>query len=147
MQRYSKRLPDGSTIQVWRDLFTYTVSFDTLAPGADITDTITTTTDADFIWLKSCYTVFTGLANGLTEETQVVPLLDMTINDSGSGRNLQQEPVFVASQAGRGQLPYILPVPRVFKGNSNVGFNFRNFSTGDTYQQFKFHLLGYKEWR
>lgn len=154
MQRTLKTVYDANgapkQIAVMQDIFTYTVGFtgaQTLAPSAVITDAISFETDSDFIWTKTTYNVYSAAPAGLTENTLVVPAITVSINDSGSGRNLQQKAVPISCMAGRGQLPFILPRARTFKGNSTVQFAFTNFSTTDTYQYLTLQLHGYKEWR
>lgn len=137
-------------IPVWRDYYTYTAGFvgtTTLAAGAELTDIINFETDSDFIWTKTTYEAYSANPASKTDSTLVVPCITVAINDSGTGRNLQQEAVPINCMAGRANLPYILPEARPIKGNSTVQFTFNNFSAAETYQYVRLQLHGYKEWR
>ncbi len=53
-----------------------------------------------------------------------VPLLnpdfDIVIFDSSSGRNLMDQPIHVQTILGTGQLPFILPEPKLIKGGGTL---------------------------
>lgn len=151
MQRVLKTIFDSNgqpkQIPVMRDLYTYTAGFTgatTLAAGASLTDIINFESDSDFIWTKTTYVAYdAAVAAGGNKVVAVT----VAINDSGTGRNLQQEATPIANVAGTGTLPYILPQARTIKGNSTLQFVFTNYSAADTYQYVYFTLHGYKEWR
>ena len=114
------------------DLFSYTVFFDDLANGTTQNGNIQIQADSDFKWIKGEY--FADIAGAAqTADSLVVPLVTVQITDSGSGRQLNNEPVPVSSLFGTGQLPYINPIPRIFKARSNIAFQVANFSAATTY--------------
>lgn len=57
----------------------------------------------------------------------------MTIQDTGSGRNLMNTAVPVASIFGTGQLPFILPRQRIFLANATVNVTLTNFDVAADY--------------
>lgn len=115
----------------------------TLNAGAQQTVTINIEADSNFTWVKSA--VFASLAGAAqTQATQVLPQVEVQIQDSGSGRLLQNLPVPVSSMAGNGQLPFVLPVPRLFKARSTISFTFTNNSAAENYSVFALSLIGFK---
>lgn len=126
-----------------KDHYTYVAKVSTLAAAASLTDTVTIEADSDFVWVKASY--FADIAGAAqTQSTFVVPLVTLVINDSGSGRNLQNEAVPLDSIAGRGLLPFVLPVPRQFKARSSINFTFANYSAATAYANVYLSLIGYK---
>lgn len=125
------------------DFFVYLAETGTLAAAARSTDTVQIEADSMFILDK--ISVFADVAGGAqTESSRIVPLVTMAIKDTGSGRDLQQEPIPLPSIAGNGELPFVLPQPRVFQPNSSVSFSFENFSAGTTYENVYISLIGRK---
>lgn len=132
--------------QTFQDFFTYQAQVSSLAPGAQSTSVVSIQADTNFSWVKaSQFTTIAGAAQTLN--SYVIPLVTLTIEDSGSGRNLQDVPVPLSNIAGRGDLPFVLTVPRVFKANSSVRFTFTNISTATTYENIFLSLIGYKLFR
>ncbi len=125
------------------DFFVYVADCPVLAPAASFTSNISIEADSEFILVKYAY-VADMLGAAQTEGTQVIPLVDVYVTDSGSGRNLQNKGVPISALAGRGQLPMVLPIPRSFKPSANISVTFRNESAGTTYNGLKLCLIGYK---
>lgn len=126
-----------------KDYYVYVADFGSLAAGATQTEIINIETDADFIIEKIAYSA--DLAGAVqTANSRVLPLVDITLNDSGSGRNLQDKPVPLASMAGDGQLPYVLPVPRKLRANSNLNVSAENISNATQYDHLRVLFIGYK---
>lgn len=114
-----------------------------LNAGASQTVVVNIEADSNFTWVKSA--VFASLAGAAqTNATQVLPQVEVQIQDSGSGRLLQNVPVPITSMAGNGQLPFVLPVPRLFKARSTVSFTFVNFSAAENYSTLALSLIGFK---
>jgi hypothetical protein len=135
----------SKTILVARDLFTYKAEAASLAAGAELTDVIDFQADSSFVWLKTTYLVDNDTTQ--TPTTLIIPNLTVNLFDTGSGRNLQNSPMPISAIAGRGDLPYILPVPRVFQPKSSLSVTFANINTVDQYIGISFVLHGYKQWR
>ena len=83
------------------------------------------------------------IAAAQTESTRVIPLVTMQVTDSGSGRNLFESPVAVPSLFGTGELPFILPTPKLFSARSTITIAVANFDTAATYN-LRFSFIGYK---
>lgn len=128
------------------DYFVYTATFSAIAPGTIQTQNINIEADSDFIAERiSQYTVLDyGSTTGETHATRFNSYLKVSIKDSGSGRDLQDEPVFLQSISGNGQLPFVLPVPRWFKANSTINIRVENEGTADTYAECQIAFIGIK---
>lgn len=127
----------------FKDYFTYVASVSNLAPAASLSTTINLEADSKFVAVKMSY--MADIAGGAqTDSSRVIPLVKIFIQDSGSGRFLQSLPVDITSIAGRGELPFILPIERLFYPNSTVQFTFTNYSAGTTYANVSLSLIGYK---
>ncbi len=128
--------------QTKKDLYFYRASSTALAAAGSDTDQVKIETDANFLWVKSAYQADIAAATQ-TENTRVLPLITVELLDSGSGRNLQDNPIPIDSMAGRGLLPMVLPIPRLFRANSTISVTFTNFSAATTYNIY-LTLIGYK---
>lgn len=132
---------DGATYIL--DYYTYAASFTAIASGASQTQFINIEADADFVIEKMAY--FADIAGGVqTDSTRVIPIANIALNDSGSGRNLQNQPIALSSIAGQGDLPFVLPLPRIFKANSTISLTLTNTSAATTYANIQISLIGYK---
>lgn len=128
-----------------RDYFIYTAAVEALASGDSSSDAISIEADSSFIVEKMAFMAdIAGAAQ--TDDSRVIPLVRASIRDTGSGRNLQDEPVDISAMAGNGQLPAILPVPRIFQPRSSIIVTFENYSAATTYANVSLYLIGYKEW-
>ncbi len=131
--------------RVIKDFFIYEEDFDSLSAGATDTGTINIQADSDFVMQKLAYFAdVNGAAQ--TDGNRVVPLVDIVITDSGSGRNLMESAVPIASLFGTGRLPFILPTPKLFLARTTITLNVANFSASTTYN-LKFSMIGYKAFR
>lgn len=116
-----------------KDFFTYEVDFTAgIAAGATGNGSFTVQADSDFQWLKACF--FADIAVAVqTNDSRVIPLATVLITDQGSGRQLMSAAVPIPSIFGTGQIPFILPVPKIFASKSTVGVSVVNFSAATTY--------------
>lgn len=118
--------------QTVEDFFTYETDFAALANGATATNNIQVQADSDFKWLKA--TAAADIAGApQTESSIVIPLVTILITDTGSGRQLMSAPVPIADIFGIGQLPFILPLPRIFRARSSISVTVANYSAATTY--------------
>lgn len=132
--------------QVFFDYFIYNAKVASLAPGAQAVATVQIQADSTFIWDKSA--IFAALAGAAqTKDSQVLPQIDVTIQDSGSGRLLQDTPVQVSSVCGDGELPFVLSQPRLFSPNSTITVTLTNTSAAETYTNIQLSLIGRKVFR
>lgn len=112
------------------DYYIYSIQFEDLASGDTQNGFIQIEADSDFLIQKLAYASFLG-GDAVTVQTQDVPLVTTTIVDTGSGRQLMNQPIPIASFFGDGRLPYILPTPKLFTKNSRINVNVFNFGDED----------------
>lgn len=135
--------PIAPRVQFWEVPFVYEMDFAALVHATTQNGTIQIQADSDFKWVKSTY--FADLAGAAqTESTQVVPLVTAQITDSGTGRALFQNPIQVTNYWGRGELPFILPTPYIFKMRSTLQFTVANYSAATDYTNLRLSLIGTK---
>jgi hypothetical protein len=94
------------------DHFTYTAAWIPLAASATAGQVIPISADSDFLWMETGYTSFTA-ANVLNP----APDHMISFQDTGAGRNLQDNPIHVSLVTGNGQWPFVLPEPKLLIGN------------------------------
>lgn len=138
-------MPPNTTNQkrIKKDFYTYGKSFGTIAVGATESENIAIETDANFIITKiAASATIAGAAQTL--QTRVIPLLRLSINDTGSGRNLQNTPIPLDLLSGDGSLPFVLPIQRKFQANATINLTLTNFSAATEYADVFIALLGYK---
>jgi hypothetical protein len=128
-----------------REFFTYAARVSNLDASESGSVNVTIDSDASFTLIKMCF--FADIAGGAqTEDTAVIPLVRVSIVDTGSGRFLQSAGIPIYSYAGRGKLPFILPIPKIFAANSTVRFTFENYSAATDYANVEIALQGYKSY-
>lgn len=115
-----------------RKLFTYNATFDALAAATTVTDTFTIQADSDFDLQKLSYFADIAIADQ-TDSTRLIPMVDIVIVDTGTGEQLMDEAVPVASLFGYGALPFILPRARRFAARSAVSVTAINRSAASVY--------------
>lgn len=114
------------------DWYVYNFFFDDLAFGTQQTDSVAIEADANFVLVKIAgFADIAGAAQ--THDTRVVPLVSLQVFDTGSGRNLLNGETAWSNIVGWGEIPYILPIRRKWKANSNIRVTANNFSAATAY--------------
>ncbi len=131
-----------NVMQKRRDFYTYEAEALLLAAGASANDVINIEADSNFILQKLSYIADIAAA-AFTDSTRPIPLVNVQLIDTGSGRQLMQNPIPIPSMFGTGQLPFILPNPRLFMRNSTIQIAFTNFDAAITYNV-RLAFIGYK---
>lgn len=107
--------------RVEASFFTYGVLFNPLPAGGVLAVPTGIEADSDFILTKLALTAYSAAA---------VPVVNpdylSVIQDSGSGRLFQNQPIHVATLYGTAQLPFILPEPQLIKASSVVTITLTN---------------------
>jgi hypothetical protein len=133
----------GATTIIAEDYYVYQIQFQNLLAGATAVGFIQIEADSDFLIQKLAeFTDVDGEAQ--TFETGNIPIVRVTIVDTGSGRQLMNQAVPVSSIFGSGKLPYILPTPKLFVKNSRINVTVENFSTGTNYRNLYLSFEGKK---
>ncbi|MDE2019680.1 MAG: hypothetical protein KGJ13_05045 [Patescibacteria group bacterium] len=119
-------------VQYVEDFFIYEIDASALAAGGVFNGNIQILADSDFRWTK--FAGFADIAGAAqTDSGRVIPLVTVNIVDTGSGRNLMSSAVPWGAYIGSGTLPFILPVPRIFKARTNIAVTMTNYSAATTY--------------
>jgi hypothetical protein len=126
------------------DYYWYVTNFAAALAAAATTNTqIQIDAGTDFYWIASSYQAdLTGVA--LTDSGNIIPLVTVLINDTGTSRNLMNSPLPITTIAGDGKRPYRLVRPRLFRANSVINFTWVNYSAGTTYTDIYFVMHGYR---
>jgi hypothetical protein len=125
-----------------RDFYIYEAEVVALGVGLSSNDTIAIEADSDFILQKLTFQAdLAGVAQD--DATRVVPNVLIQLTDTGSGRQLMQNPIPVTSFFGTGRVPFILPNPRLFMRNSTIQIAFTSFEVADT-PTVRLAFIGYK---
>ena len=125
-----------------RDWYTYEAEALALAPAASANDVINIEADSDFMLMKLSFQAdIAGAAQ--TDSTRVIPNAVVQLVDTGSGRQLMQNPIPIPSIFGWGELPFVLDNPRKFLRNSTIQVAFTSFDAAATYNT-RLAFIGYK---
>lgn len=128
---------------VYRDYYVYSLTFSSLANGASATGNINIQAEADFVLQKMTY--FADIAAAVqTDSSRVIPLITVQITDTGAGRNLADNAVPVSTIFGTGEIPFILPNPKLFRAKSTLTISVANFSASTTYN-LRLAFIGHKK--
>jgi len=126
------------------DYYWYVTNIGASVAAAGVTSTsVQIDAGTDFYWIASSYQIDISGAS-LTESSNIIPLLTVLINDTGTSRNLMNSAVPLPAIAGDGKRPYRLVRPRLFRANSVINFTWTNYSNATTYSDVYFTLHGYR---
>lgn len=118
-----------------------------LAPAGVSNPTLGIDAGTDFYLVALSVQAQANAAGALTESTNLIPLVTVQMNDSGSQRNLFSSALPLMAFAGDGKRPYRLIRPRVFRANSSIAFTFTSLepAAGTTYSHVFLLLHGYRK--
>lgn len=131
-----------SVDSIRRDFYIYEAQALALAAAGTANDVINIEADSDFMLQKMTYEADIAAA-AFTFTTNPIPLVTIQLVDTGSGRQLMQNPIPINSFMGDGKLPFYLPNPRKFLRNSTIQIAFANFDAAVTYN-IRLAFIGYK---
>lgn len=114
------------------DITFYQTLVSGLANGTSFPTQINIDAGTDFYWFATTYQADVGAA-AQTEANIVIPLVTVVITDTGSQRQLMNAALPITTIAGPGERPYRLILPRLFRANSIISFNWANYSANQTY--------------
>lgn len=128
-----------------RDFFIYEIDIAALAGNSGTAQgSFTVQADSNFLWQSGM--MFADISHGVqTSSSVVVPDVQLTITDTGSGRQLMSAAVPVTSIFGLpGNVqPFELCTPRFFRAQTTVNVSLVNSSTNNTYN-IKLQFIGTK---
>lgn len=115
-----------------RDFFVYEADFAGLNAAASANNNVNIQADSDFLLQKITYQA--DIAGGAqTSSTVVIPLCTIQLTDGGSGRSLFALPAPIPNIFGTGQIPFILPTPKIFAAKSTLTITVANYSNSTAY--------------
>jgi hypothetical protein len=125
------------------DLTFYETTVASLAPAATTPSQINIDAGTDFYWVATTYqTDLAGVAT--TESGIIIPLVTVVITDTGAQRQLMNAPLPMPCIAGPGERPYRLILPRLFRANSIVQFNWTSYAAAVTYTNLYLVMHGFR---
>jgi len=100
--------------------------------------------DSDFLVQKLAYFIndFTGSTK--TIGTTLFPFVTVLITDTGSGRQLSNNPVPITAMMGDGRLPYVLPTPKLFPKSARMSIAVENLESSLNYNDLQIQFEGKK---
>lgn len=128
-----------------KDWFSYPVTFNTLVNGTPQTQNLPIDAGSDFYMTAIEYLATDSASTAaVTTSTRVIPLVTILLTDSGSNRQLMQNPVLLDSIAGSGAWPHRLIHPRLFLRNSNIQILVQSFDANATYGTLRLNFEGFR---
>jgi hypothetical protein len=115
------------------DFTFYVTHLAAIAPAQSLPSQINIDAGTDFYWVATTLQADIGGVDQ-QEATVEVPLVTCVITDTGSQRQLMNAPVPISCIAGPGERPYRLILPRLFRANSIITFNWTSYEATVTYQ-------------
>ena len=112
-------------------------------PGSQLQDIISIEADANFYWTKTTVFGLIGGAAPTAAPAGVIPAATVQINDTGSGRNIFNEPVPLSDIAGQAGLPFVMDYPRLVMRNSTLQVTFTAISS-QAYSDIYLTFVGFK---
>lgn len=138
-------MPQNTNL-VAEDFYSYAITFPSLLAGATASGIVTIEADAEFVCYKQTY--FTDVDPGVNPRNECclpIPTVSVLVTDSGSGRQLANIAQPITNQFGTGQLPFILPRPKIFLPASSFTVQVRNFGAAD-YLNLTLSFIGTKRY-
>ena len=125
--------------------YVYSFNVASLAAGASAQDTINIDSDSNFHWVKGSF--FAAIASATqTDSSRVLPLINLQLTDTGSGRQFFDNPIPITTFFGTGEIPFILPLEQIFSSNSTIKADFTSFDAAATYTDIELSLIGFKKY-
>lgn len=137
--------PGNANVGVIKDFYIYEEDFSALASGTTATGAINIQADSDFVLQKLTYFADIAAASQ-TDSSRIVPLASVQITDTGSGRNLMESAAPISNVFGTGEIPFILPQPKLFLARSTITITVANFHASATYN-IRLSFIGHKVFR
>jgi hypothetical protein len=125
-----------------KDFFVYHTNFLPIAAGVTVTNTVAVEADSDFLIteIRAIVTDTTNLT--FTATTTGAPLL-IALDDTGSGRRFQNQPVHFNELTGTARQPGYLPFAKLIRANSVVSIQLQNLDPGNAFNV-RLGLFGFK---
>lgn len=125
----------GSRI-VGKDIFTYSFVFPILefTPGITLSKFINIENNSQFLWTKATFFARINDSDALTVQTRVIPQVTFQWRDTSSSQQIFNTPVFINNFWGFGEIPMILPEPKLMEPRTSVVVEATNSHSANSYQ-------------
>ena len=151
MARHLGQIAQGGTVAappatprvIAEDFYVYNIQFEDLLVGGTQIGFIQIEADSDFLIQKLAY-FSSADGSPQTVQTAEIPLATILIVDTGSGRQIMNNPVPLSALFVAARLPYILPTPKLFTKNTRINVTLSNFSAGTAYDDIWINFEGKK---
>lgn len=121
--------------------FTYTMIFTSVASLATATANLLIDAASDFLIVSQAVAAVDDVTTLAVASAALIQ-----INDSGSSSNLFNAPIPLTNAFGTAQLPFLLPMPRLFSANSTITGTLNNKTTANA-TTFFLTFQGMKIWK
>ena len=129
---------DAQLVRVEPAVYVCTFVAVTLSTTVPTVSQIKFQSDSDFaVMYQTCAGAVDGIATNVFQNQCTVQMVDRNTNQS-----FFNEPVVIASVFGRATFPAIVPVPRVFKPSTQLGFTMFTLGQAFVGYTFQFALIG-----
>ncbi|MGH7261286.1 MAG: hypothetical protein ACREI9_11460 [Nitrospiraceae bacterium] len=142
LQDRVNQISSSTKIKQFEDFFVYSWEATIPALSASVPISVTILADSNFYAVKGIGSIFANVAARTPVDFQDIVV---TVNDSGSGRNLQDKPVSLRHFFGHPQEPLFFEPYKLFVANSTVSVTFSNLSNADAIVRAS--MVGYKAYR
>lgn len=119
----------GDKVYQFSEYAAYSATADSIAGGATSVDQVDILADSDFMIQKITYAVYDAADGALVAD----PNLTVYLTDTGSGRNIFDNPLPISAIAGTGELPFIPPTAKLLKAKSSLTVTFVNRGNTSVY--------------
>lgn len=143
------QIEGGAAAKVYRaaSFFVYTPN----PLNAELTDAVPTIqlqipiqSDSDFELQEIVQATDNGAGAVQTASTRIVPLVTITIQQSGSGIDIMPNPVPLSALSGDGSLPFILPESKIWTANSSMLVTLTRYAVAGTNYDIRLAFVGRK---
>jgi len=125
------------------DYYWYVTDPGALNAGANGNSQIQIDAGTDFYWIAT--TIRPDIAGAAVNQGNIPsPNVLVTINDTGTSRNLMNGALPLSELAGDGREPYRLVRPRLFRANSVINFTYVSYEAVVNYAHLYVVMHGYR---
>jgi hypothetical protein len=129
------------------DFQIYGVSFLALAAGATLSQVLTFDAASDFNWMYASYSANDSAANtAWSESTRQYPPINVLLTPGDTSSQFMNQSIPLTHFCGNGEMPFVLPSPRIIPARSTLTIQVTNLDTTIAYDLY-LSLIGVKRYR
>lgn len=133
---------------IGKDIYAYAFVFPVseLTASAQVTKSINIENDSQFLWTKATYFAFVDNSVSYDASTRTIPLVTVQWRDTSSSNQIFNVPIYVENFFGTGEIPFILPEPKLLEPRTTVSVDATNQHSADAYSLY-LCMIGMKLYR